>query len=156
MLGVIHELGLGVPRDRARARSLYRQACERRNLRACGNLGELLLADVRPGDAPDGALVLLRTACDAGHGRACAVIGRAQATGVVVSGGPSDAAVWFERGCAGGEVSSCVALADLVESPGRRAELLTLACARGDADGCARLAAPPPVRAPIVVGTQDR
>jgi TPR repeat protein len=42
MLGVMHELGLGVRRSRERARSLYRRACDGGNARACGNLDELL------------------------------------------------------------------------------------------------------------------
>ena len=70
-LGVIHELGPGMPPDRERARPLYRRACEGGNARACGNLGELMLTDANP----EPALALLEMACNAWQGRACLVSG---------------------------------------------------------------------------------
>jgi TPR repeat protein len=164
LFGVLLELGLGVRADRARARTLYRFACESGNPRACGNLGELLLADAAPGATPEGALTLLRMSCDAGHGRPCAVLGRIYDRGSVVPRTPAVAASFFERACRRGAVSACIGVADLIEhgdvaaAPARRVELLTMACAHGDEGGCARLGGyPRPPESPsVVVGSRER
>jgi uncharacterized protein len=164
VFGVLLELGLGIDADHARARKLYRFACESGNRRACGNLGALLLADAAPGARPDGALPLLRMSCDAGHGRACAVLGRIYEEGTIVPRTPAVAASWFERACQRGAVVACIGLADLIElsevraAPGRRVELLTMACAHGNEEGCARLSRrPQPLElSPMAVGSRER
>lgn len=161
LFGVLLELGLGVRADHARARRLYRFACESGNQRACGNLGGLLLADAAPGALPESALTLLRSSCDAGHGRPCAVLGRIYDEGALVPRAPAVAASWFERACQRGDASACIGFADLIErgevaaAPARSAELLAMACARGDEVGCDRIARHP--RAPpIVLGSRER
>ena len=62
LLGVLHELGVGAPRDLARARSLYRLDCDAGNARACGNLGALMLRD-DGGATTELAAMLLTSAC---------------------------------------------------------------------------------------------
>jgi TPR repeat protein len=157
MLGVVNELGQGVAANRGRARSLYRSACEARNVRACGNLGELLLADLSHGESPDGAVALLRTSCDVGHARACGVLGRAYADGATVVRAPAVAAAWLERACAKGDAPSCVRLVDLGVAPARATELLTAACMRGLEEGCARLDHPTrPATSGFAVSQRDR
>jgi TPR repeat protein len=144
MLGVIHELGLGVPKDRSRARALYQGACSARYQRACGNLGELLLGDPAvgdklPGSRPVDPIALLRAACDAGSGRHCGVLGRAYATGTGVARALQAAASFSELACGRGDAASCVRLVDLGTDRARRTALLTMACMGGDEDGCAGL-----------------
>jgi TPR repeat protein len=164
LLGVLLELGLGVHADHARARTLYRSACDAGNQRACGNLGGLLLAGAVPGAPPDGALALLQRGCDAGYGRPCAHLGRIYNEGTLVPRAPVVAASWFERACQRGAATACVGLADLIErgdvaaAPAHGLELLVVACAHGDEEGCARLARhpPPPRPSPIVLGSRER
>lgn len=55
MLGVMHELGLGVRRRRDHAWSLYRRACDAGNARACQNLYELVRSSVTGTPMPDHA-----------------------------------------------------------------------------------------------------
>jgi hypothetical protein len=138
----MHERGRGVRQSRGQARSLYRRACEGGNVRGCGNLGELLLADGATAEAQG----LLTRACDAGKGRACLVLGRAHLSGTLQPGPAGIARGLFERGCNAGEAGSCIALADLLErsaasgDTARATEVLEKACAGGDEEGCARLA----------------
>ena len=75
VLGVMYELGRGFAVDTIRARELYGAACETHNVRACGNLGELLLGDENGARDPR-ALFLLRTSCKGGDVRACETLGR--------------------------------------------------------------------------------
>ncbi len=167
MLGVLHELGLGVPVDPTLARSLYRLACGAGNTRACGNLGELLLADPVPAVVPD-ALSLLRSSCAASNGRHCAALGRVYDEGTFVPRSPVVAASWFERACTNGSVSACIGYADLAERGdvdpprGRTTQLLAMACARGSEESCNRLSTRRP-RAPgetdparLLVGSRER
>jgi TPR repeat protein len=44
-VGVMYEVGVGVPMDTRRARELYGTACEAHNARACENLAGLMAAD---------------------------------------------------------------------------------------------------------------
>ncbi len=148
MLGVAHELGLGVAKSATRARSLYRHACEGGNARACGNLGELLLDDARAGGDAGHALFLLGAACDAGSARHCGVLGWAYGAGVVVPRSPVAAASYLERSCARGEPLGCMTLVDLIEGgvvvadPSHARDLAARACMHGSAAGCARLGNP--------------
>jgi TPR repeat protein len=148
MLGVAYEVGVGVFRDRRRAMGLYRHACDSGNVRACGNLGELMLADAEPGTRPSAALELLQTSCSKSNARACAALGRAFAQGRVAPQELVTAATLLERACSGGESSACVEVADLIDKGavtaprGLSAQLNRVACARGDAEGCARLTRP--------------
>ena len=136
MLGVAYELGLGVRQDRALARSIYQHTCDAGDVRACGNLGELLLSG---GESPSGAIALLRKACEAGHARPCGVLGDAYASGASIPRAPAEAVSWSERACARGDAPSCVRLVDLGASAARTDKLLTLACVGGDVEGCDRL-----------------
>ena len=139
MLGVMYELGRGVPLDVRRARSLYQQSCDGGNARACGNLGALVLREPSLG-APERALELLRSACDAVDARACATLGAAHLEGGAAPASPAEARRLLELACDRGEPSGCVALALGLARSGDEARadtLLARACARGHAEGCA-------------------
>jgi TPR repeat protein len=158
MLGVVYELGLGVAPNRARAKALYRHACEGGNARACANLGEALLADATRDGGASAAVGLLEASCASEVARACTLLGRAHARGIGVARQPRAASVYFERACKHGEGGACLELADLIARgdlpapPGRGFSLVVEACARGNAEGCARLRAQAPVAANIAGG----
>jgi TPR repeat protein len=107
ILGVMSEVGAGVPRDRGRARWAYRRACNAGNMHGCGNLGELLLADLEPGANQGAALALLHRSCDAGKLRACDVL--------------------LGHACVRGEGAACLTLAALRTACARGSDA---ACAR--------------------------
>jgi TPR repeat protein len=113
VLGVMYELGRGFPANKPRALALYGAACEAHNLRACGNLGDLMLSD---GGDPGHAVSLLRMACDAGQGRACDRLGR-----LYRDGEPRDstrAASLFDAACSTGYAPACLDLAAQLALPG--------------------------------------
>ncbi len=149
MLGVAHEVGYGVARDADRARSLYQQACRSGNKRACGNLGEVLLAEAEPGASPAAPLTLLEVACEAKQGRACAVLGHALAHSAVVPRDLPLAGRFLRQACDREQPHACLELAELVEGgsvparPGMAEHLLEIACARGSEVACDRLAPAP-------------
>jgi TPR repeat protein len=112
VLGVMYELGRGVPLSASRALALYERACDAHNPRACGNLGDLLLSDRAGVRDPARAVFLLRSACDAEQGRACERLGRAYRDG---DGEPQDAgraAALFDAACSDGYAPACAAVAD--------------------------------------------
>jgi TPR repeat protein len=145
MLGVAYEIGLGGPRSLPRARGYYQHACEGGNARACGNLGELLLASAASAADTRSAVDMLGTACAAGHARHCAALGRAHGSGERLPRQPALAASFLDRACRGGDGRACLDLAHELELRDQRAggertfELLLAACAQGDPAGCARL-----------------
>jgi hypothetical protein len=153
MLGVAYQIGVGVARNPARARGLYRHACEGGNKRACGNLGEMLLVESEAHAEPIAALGLLQASCAAGQARPCAVLGRFFAVGPDLPRDAASAVRFSMRGCTLGASSACVDLADMIDRgvapaySGRAKELVTLACMRGDEQACARLAPVKPTNA---------
>jgi TPR repeat protein len=107
VLGVMYELGRGFPVDMPYARALYHSACEAQNLRACGNLGELLLREGSRARESGRAISLLRTSCDGGGRRACDQLRRAYRNG---DGEPRDstpATALFDA-CSAGYAPACV------------------------------------------------
>jgi len=140
-LGVMNELGVGVPLNAARAVALYDRACKVGNTRGCANLGvarSLGIGVAR--DAAAGAQLLI-PACDQGDARACSYLGRLYAAGDGVVGDAARAARLFDLACQGEEGSACTSLADLRASAGQRDdanELYGLACSLGDSNGCDR------------------
>jgi TPR repeat protein len=133
--------------DGTRARELHRHACESGDARACGNLGELLLASGAAGSESDRAFALLFQACAGGSGRHCAAIGRAYVTGTALPHSPSTAASFFEDACAHGDAASCLEAADLFErrivvsQPGKALGLVAVACTLGNRRACERASA---------------
>jgi TPR repeat protein len=141
-LGVMNELGVGVPMDAAHAVALYARACAAGNSRGCANLGVARAEGIGgPRDVVAGAR-LLAPGCEHGDARACLHLGRLHLGG---DGGSNDlalAAELFGRACAGEEPSACVALGDVRASAGNAdaaAALYGEACGLGDVTGCRRL-----------------
>jgi hypothetical protein len=71
LLGLMLERGAGVPRDVARAATLYERACDGGELRGCTNLGLLLESGTDVPRDRDRAATLYRRACDAGEALGC-------------------------------------------------------------------------------------
>jgi hypothetical protein len=143
-LGVMNEIGVGVPANQAHAVVLYERACAAGNTRGCANLGVARLMGIGgPQDVVAGAR-LLEPACERGDARACVHLARLHATGEAVSNDPVLAAQLFGRACTGEEASACVALGDIragAGNAGAAAALYGEACALGDTTGCGRLEA---------------
>ena len=143
-LGVMYEIGFGVPRAPRAALRLYRRACSAKNTRACANLGEALLSDAAGARDPVAAEAILRVACDGGQARACAALGRAYRAGAVVA--PAAVATSFlEMACQRGEASACSEVAGVPSGFGRpeaeqRQRGLAKACAGGESAACDHLA----------------
>jgi len=144
-LGVMNEVGVGVPVNALAAVALYERACRAGNQRACTNLG-VALAEGTGGsrDTVAGARLLER-ACDAGDPLACVHLASMREVGVGVSKDAVLAAQLFALACDGGEGNACLALGDIRASEGQSdgaTELYRTGCVHGSADACGRLDAP--------------
>jgi TPR repeat protein len=141
-LGVMNEIGVGVPADAGHAVVLYQRACDAGNARGCANLGVARIEGIGgPRDVAAGAR-LLGPACDHGDARACVNLAGLRVSGDGVSKDPTLAAKLFEIACRGDEPAACIALADIRATLGYAsvaAELYGKACGLGDAVGCKRL-----------------
>ena len=144
-LGVMNEIGVGVPMNAAQAVVLYERACEAGNARGCVNLGVARAEGIGgPRDAAAGAR-LLEPACYHGDARACVHLARLYTAGDGVANDPVLAAQLFELACSGDEASACIALGDFRAKAGNldgAADLYGKACSLGDMTGCKRLDAP--------------
>ncbi len=87
-LGALLGLGLGVPRDEARARRLFEQACEH-EVSACFNLAAMLVSGTPDEASRARAARYVERACAEGLENACASWADIQRTG---AGVPADAA----------------------------------------------------------------
>jgi len=145
-LGVMYELGEGVPRDAARALVLYEKACADDNERSCVNLGAALSRGVGTTQDEHRAGLLLSKACDAGEMLGCAILG--QALLERIPRGPTDFArgrSLLERACAARERAACADLGDLLSDLHRHDEALRAyaqACLAGDDAACRRMNPP--------------
>jgi TPR repeat protein len=144
-LGVINEVGIGVPANAVRAVALYEGACRDGNRRGCANLGVARAEGIGgPVDLP-AAVRLLEPACAEGDARACAHLAGMRESGVGVSKDPLLAAHLLELACNGEEASACLALGDL-RARARQFESAAASygkgCLHGDEAACARLAGP--------------
>lgn len=112
-LGLLYDDAGGVGLDVFRALELYHRACDLRYDYACQRAAELRVVVMDPDYelAVTQVRALTKRSCDAGYGRACVVLANLVKAG---KGGPRDVP--------------------------RSRELLRLACARGQADACVRLA----------------
>jgi len=144
-LGVMNEIGVGVPLNAARAVVLYDRACRAGNARGCTNLGVALVGGIGVSrDALAGAR-LLEPACAQNDARACLHLGRLYESGDGAAKDPIYAAKLFETACIGEEAPACIALGDARAKTGQRSSALDFydkACSLGYAEGCARLEAP--------------
>jgi TPR repeat protein len=140
-LGVMNEMGVGVPANAKHAVALYDLACQAGNARGCANLGVARAQGIGgPRDAVAGARLLV-PACDQGDARACGYLGRLFAAGDGVVSDAARASQLFEVACRGEEGSACTSLGDLRAKAGKQGaadELYGKACSLGDASGCKR------------------
>jgi TPR repeat protein len=139
-LGVVYEVGLGVPSDPVRAVELYDLACRSGNVRGCTNLAVARvegiggLRDERAGAA------MLDSSCDRGDARACLYLGRLHDAGDAPPAERALAARLLEFACDGQEAGACVARAESLARAGRYGDALAFygkACSLGDARACA-------------------
>ncbi len=146
LLGLVNELGFGVPKNLTRARGLYTYACDSGNKRACGNLGELVIGEAKDAQATKDGIALLDRACSGGSARHCGVLGWTYATGPEATRSPALGAKLLERSCIGGNATGCLALAGLLDrglvpaSAAHAYDLVAAACSRGSATACDDLA----------------
>lgn len=106
-LGRLHQLGIGVRTDGARAAAALQQAC--RLGAGCAALGALWMeGDDVDQDVP-GAVVALRRGCALGEAPACASLARLYAEGYGGLHDPAAAAQWRARACALGDSAACKA-----------------------------------------------
>lgn len=143
-LGVMHELGLGMPADPARAAALYDEACVAGNARGCVNLGAALSRGAGVARDDVRARKLFSSACQGGEVSGCAQLGRL----IVASGTELDARYareLLDQACNAAETSACVALAELHVGAGRSRDALvayTKACMSGEQLACKHMDAP--------------
>jgi hypothetical protein len=100
--------GDGVPKDPARAATLYQTACDGGVLAACSNLGAVYA--VGDGVAQDAtkAVALYKRACDGGYATACLNLGAMHFEGNGVPKNESLGARLFFRACDAGEPLGCL------------------------------------------------
>jgi TPR repeat protein len=143
VLGVIHELGLGVPANAARAVALYERACHDGNRRGCANLGIARAEGIGGPVDLRAAAQLLEPACAEGDARGCARLAAMRESGAGVSKDLRLAAPLFDLACSGEEASACVSLGDL-RMQARQFDSAMVSygegCLHGDEAACARLA----------------
>lgn len=141
-LGVMNEVGVGVPRNIAKAVALYERACVAHNQRGCTNLGIARAQGLGGVADPAAGVRLLEPACDGGDARACVFLANMHVQGVSVSKDLAQAARLFDRACTGEEASACLALGDMLATDKRldnAAEYYGKGCLNGDATACGRL-----------------
>lgn len=137
-LGSMHERGLSVDRDEARAHALYVQACEGGDAPACTVLAEKMVGE---GPATSHALALFAQACHRGDPYACGEYGAQLA---LRPDQAEQSRVYYERACVGGVATACrTLLTDAREASPvdaeRVRELLERACHAEDAQSCVEL-----------------
>ncbi|MBW2456220.1 MAG: sel1 repeat family protein [Deltaproteobacteria bacterium] len=144
VLGVMYEVGRGVPQDRKRAKSLFQEACQHGNPTGCVNLGRLLDSGLGGRLDSDGAIVIFEVACHDGVGEGCYQLARMH----YKSGSVGKARRALTHACDDGHPDACLGLGALhqhghgVEPDGARAsELYAKACRLGETMGCERLVA---------------
>ena len=148
-LGVLHELGAGVPRDRMRALSLYDKACQESDALGCAYKAFLLGAgrgikqdEAGAAEAAKSAVPGLGAGCDRGEAKHCvalaALLGKTE---------ESRAAQLEQQACDAGEPTGCTNLgvrtllgAGVFKDAKKAATLLDQGCKGGDPSGCTDLA----------------
>jgi serine/threonine-protein kinase len=137
LVGLAYEAGVGVERDASRAFALFLAECDKQRPDACAHLAGLYRRGrgVAVDLARAGALAL--RACDAGSAAGCALLGELYRHGQGVALDTERGAAAFRKGCELGGARACVEAGELE----RARTLAAGACALGDAEGCAALAA---------------
>jgi len=110
-LGVLYELGQGVPRDPARAMASYRDACGQGHDESCVNLALLQIQDDAAAQELSSPLDLLEGACARGVALGCGALGQlyVRAEHGMAKDLPKALAL-LDRSCQGGIAQSCAAL----------------------------------------------
>lgn len=144
-LGVMHELGLGVPRDMFRALALYRRACDGGNAHACINVGTALAKIEGEGRDTVTAAAIFKDACEKGNQEACTRLAGLYLVGDGVSLQPITASRLLNGACDRGNPTACLELGKAAQDRKDTKMADTLfekACFGGDIEACARLGAP--------------
>ena len=130
--------GLGVPRDRAQAHTLFEGACNGGVVRACTNLGRLELQHNL-----GRAVILFQSGCDGGDARGCSELARLSRDGLGTKVDNARAETLFRTACDRGDVEACSELLLLPNvSPAAFASAATQGCSLGNAFACASYGAP--------------
>jgi TPR repeat protein len=166
-LAVLYLDGEGVPKDVARATSLFVEACNGGEPAGCFNAG--LMYYQGSGVAQDFAVAVadFEDACLGGSSEACANLGGLhEKGGIVGAASPEKAAAYFRRACHGSSWSasnagSCISLGLLYRDgrgvppdPGRAVELFSDVCHRIPAHPDDHDTAPAAARACSLLGAQ--
>ncbi len=107
-LGFVYEEGLGVPKDAARAATLYRQACDQGNALGCLNLGRLNEEGLGVSKDLARAALLYERACDGRSALGCSILGRLHRVGSGVAPDLARAAGFYQRACDGENAAATV------------------------------------------------
>jgi len=144
-LGVMNEVGVGVPVNPKRALTLYARACRGGNVRGCTNLAAARVEGIGWPRDPLFAARVLGPACDHDDPRACLYLARLHDDGEGTSRDPALAARLFKVACDGEEMAACVALAEHHANEGDFAastEFYSKACSLGDEGACRKTTMP--------------
>ncbi|MGH6856621.1 MAG: tetratricopeptide repeat protein [Methylocella sp.] len=115
-LGLLYDLGRGVPRDSAMAYHWYRQAAEAGLTQAAFNVAVMLdSGDGAPRDSAEAALWYARAAAG-GHHRAQYALAQLYAAGDGVPRNPATAEVWYRAAARGGLVAASARLSALAQA----------------------------------------
>lgn len=143
-LGLQYEHGDGVPRDYARAASLYSRACDAGVAGACNNLGTLMLLGNGVPSDPQRASDLFKRACKAGSEAACN--NWAQTLDSKSQADLAEAAITLEDLCSRGHRAACNNFGTMVmrgegvkRDPARAVVIFDNACTAGSVGACNNL-----------------
>jgi TPR repeat protein len=144
LLGVMYEVGHGVPRSPQHAVRLYRRACGGGSARGCANYAEAMLNGTAGAIDHSFAVSLLTTACRSPEAAGCGRLAHLTARGDGVRQSMKISLALLRRACEHGDPDACRNLGDALipasNSPGRESlALYVQACLDGDEEACARL-----------------
>ena len=154
-LGVMNEIGVGVPMNQKRAVALYERACQTGNVRGCTNLAVARIEGIGGQRSVLFGARVLGPACDHGDAWACLHLARLHEEGQGTSRDPALAARLFSLACNGEEASACVAMAERKASAGQfttSSDFYSKACSLGDQNACGHVAMP--IVSPVVASLQ--
>jgi TPR repeat protein len=146
VLGVMLELGRGLPMDPPRAADAFAAACQLGNARGCTNLGGLYESGAGLRASLPRASAFFFKGCQQGDHEGCYRLGRMHELGLGHRQDATRAAGLFETSCIAGHAQSCLELATMNDrgaviprNPARAAMLYKRACHAGKIAGCSEL-----------------
>ncbi|TNE88946.1 MAG: sel1 repeat family protein [Deltaproteobacteria bacterium] len=142
---------LGTPSEQGdfpdRGATYFKRACEKKNQRACYELGRLAWDGIGTLRDKQRAAALFEGACEGNVVVACKRSADLLLAGEFVKGDPEKASTYFQKACDFGDLSACDSLGELYRagkgverSPEKAVELFDRACKRGEASGCRNMA----------------